>query len=147
MALRSFFIAGILAVLVGCAAPGKVATPLPLDLNITAPAPNMPKEAAAFSGTWVGLWEGKLEHTLVVEKIEGASATTVYSWGTEPSWGINRPGFTRQTGTIEPGGLLRVKLANGAEVVYKLAPDQQSLNGQYTLRGNVTLGAFRRPQP
>lgn len=128
---------GIALALAACVAPGKVATPLPLDLA----AP--PHATAGFGGTWVGNWERTLDHTLVVEKIEGATASIIYSWGRALSWNIDTPGFSRVTGTIS-GDLLRATLANGADVVYKLSADQQSLDAQYIRQGRLTLGKLSR---
>ena len=135
-------LAGLLGV-VGLAV-GQSSTPMPLDLKVVPPGEGVPKAAAAFSGTWVGLWGNQLDHTLVVEKIEGATAQIVYSWGTASAWNIRNPGFVRVKATINEDNILQATLDNGAEVAYKLSRDQQSLSGQYILRGRPTLGTFTR---
>ena len=80
---------------------------------------------------------------LIVEKIDGRSVTFIYSWGVAPASNITRPGFVRVTGTVDDEGVLRGTLGNGAEVAYKLSQDQQTLTGQYVLRGRTTLGSFK----
>jgi hypothetical protein len=137
---------GLAAFFSGCLAQ-QVNTPLPLNLDISPPASAVTKSVAAFSGTWVGYWEDTLASTLVVEKIDQSSASIVYSWGTASSWDINRPGFVRAVGKISANGLLSATLPNRAEVIYKLTPDQQSLEAQYIRDGRVTLGTFKRAQP
>jgi hypothetical protein len=43
--------------------------PVPANLKITAPDSSIPSAIAAFSGKWVGIWDGKLSSALVVQKI------------------------------------------------------------------------------
>ena len=68
----------------------------------------------------------------------------IYSWGVAPAWNITTPGFVRVTGTVDEGGILRGTLSNGAAVAYRLSQDQQTLAGEYVLRGRTTLGSFTR---
>jgi hypothetical protein len=81
---------------------------------------------------------------LVVEKIEGRNVTFVYSWGVAPAQKITTPGFVRVTGTVDEDGILRGTLSDGAAVAYRLSQDQQTLAGEYVLRGRTTLGSFTR---
>jgi len=53
-----------LLLLVGCAT-----VPLPADVRIVPPSTEVPKEFAAFSGKWQGVWDQTLDHILVVEEI------------------------------------------------------------------------------
>lgn len=117
--------------------------PLPFEMKVTAPASDLRRDVAGFSGKWVGLWESTLQSILVVERIEGDKATAIYSWGVSPSWGINRAGFVRFNGTIE-NGVLHGRLPNGAEVAFRIGPELGSLAGQYVRQGNVVSGFFRR---
>jgi len=103
---RIFAYCSLALIISSCAVPATVSTPLPLDLKITPPDAQVSKTNAALSGTWVGFWGGALAHTLVVERIDGSSASVVYSWGVQPSWGIQKPGFVRAKATISPEGLL-----------------------------------------
>ena len=118
--------------------------PIPQDVNVVAPEADVPRGVAAFSGKWAGLWANTLDHVLVVEKIDGRNVTFIYSWGVAPAWNITTPGFERVTGTVDDGGVLRGTLRNGAEVAYTLSQDQQTLAGEYVLRGRTTLGSFTR---
>ena len=130
----------IVLAIAGCAA----VTPLPPDVNVQAPAAGVPREITAFSGEWTGSWGGGvLDSTLVVEQIQGREAIIIYSFGTAPRWGINRPGFERVRGTFASGNVLRATLSNGANISYTMNPDG-TVNGQYEIRGAVTLGQFRR---
>jgi len=124
----------------GCAA----VMPLPRDVNVQAPAAGVPNEIAAFSGKWTGSWGGGvLDSTLVVEQIQGRDAIIIYSWSTAPRWGIHQPGFHRVRGTFASGNVLRATLPNGANISYTMNPDG-TVNGQYEIRGAITLGQFRR---
>ena len=144
MVLRVLSLACLIGLVAWFTPASAQSPPLPLDLKITRPASDVPKEIAAFSGTWGGKWGDALDHILVVEQMEGRTAQIVYSWGVAPHWNINRPGFQRVTGTIGQDGLLRATLGNGAEVTYKLSPEEKTLLGQYILRGNATMGVFKR---
>jgi hypothetical protein len=55
--------------------------PLPNDINIVPPAPNLPKEIAAFSGKWEGTWDSGLDSILVVEEIHDTWAQVVFAHG------------------------------------------------------------------
>jgi len=57
--------------------------PLPKNIKIVSPMPNIPIEVAAFSGRWEGTWEGvrPLDSILVVETIEPEKAKVIYAWG------------------------------------------------------------------
>jgi imidazolonepropionase-like amidohydrolase len=118
--------------------------PLPDDVTIVVPTPDVPPAMAAFSGRWAGQWGQTLDHVLVVEKIDGQTVTFIYSWGVAPAWNITTPGFRRVHGTIGEDGVLRGTLGNGAEVAYTLSQDQQTLSGTYVLGGRTTRGRFTR---
>ncbi len=55
------------------------AIPLPSDINIIPPSADLPKELAAFSGRWEGVWTYYTPFVLIVEKINEQSATVVYA--------------------------------------------------------------------
>lgn len=105
-----------------------------------------------FLGTWLGAWENpagehQIDTALVVEKTDGASVKATYLWGTAPQLGINAPGQFLVTGTIDAGDTLRISLPTGAQVVYRLSADQQSLAGEHTREGRVGQGVLRRVPP
>ncbi len=55
---------------------------LPKNITIVPPPPDLPKELAAFSGRWEGIWEaGSLPAILVVEEINLKEAKVINAWG------------------------------------------------------------------
>jgi len=136
-------------------------TPLPANFNVHAPAPQIPKPIAEFSGIWKGDWlvaasgegpVGILHHTLVVTRIEPSTssdfrAAVVYSAGAPPAtWQDGGPGFWELWGTVSADGTLRMKAPgpDGGEAVYTVADDGKSLKGQYLVQGKTITGTFLR---
>jgi hypothetical protein len=81
-------------------------TPLPADIRLVAPGPEMPEAVAQFAGVWVGMWEdaGELCHTLVVEEVfANGYARVIYSVGTSLVVNVRLPAFFRVTGRIVDG--------------------------------------------
>jgi hypothetical protein len=73
--------------------------PLPNDINIIPPAPDLPKDTAAFSGKWAGQFFLKRRFAgtkiiLVVEEIHDTWAQVLYSWGENISFG-QKAGYFR----------------------------------------------------
>ncbi len=59
-----------------------VEVPLPDDIKIAAPAKDVPKDIAAFSGVWEGKWTVSVaEAALVVEEINSKEAKVIYCRG------------------------------------------------------------------
>lgn len=53
--------------------------PLPDDVKIIPPSPDLPKELAAFSGKWFGTWGyGEINTILIVEEINEKEAKGIY---------------------------------------------------------------------
>jgi hypothetical protein len=115
--------------LLSACATGAIRTPLPTNIRIQAPDPSVPRDVAVFSGKWAGLWGGQLDHTLVVEKIEGNTASVIYSHGTNNNWFITQPGFFRARGTIA-NGVLTVPL-RGVTVTYTVVEGGTKLAGRF----------------
>src|SRR2546428_11558916 len=85
-------------------------TPLPADVRLVAPGPEVPEAMARFVGTWLGagLDEGSeaLCHTLVVEEVlANGYARVVASFGTSAAANTPLPRFLRATGRIVDGVL------------------------------------------
>jgi len=119
-------------------------TPLPVNLKIESPDSRIPPEVAAFSGQWVGKWEGVLDSTLVVTKIyaERAAykANIIYSNGVYIPWNILAPGYREYTGAIKDGTLT---IQRGRIIMmYKLSPDRSTLDGTYDNAGRQYPGTF-----
>jgi hypothetical protein len=73
----------VILVIVGltaCATPqsGVKEPPLPNDINIISPSPDLPKEIAVFSGKWKGTWIHGIDAILVVEEIQDTWAQVVF---------------------------------------------------------------------
>jgi len=121
---------------------GLVRTPLPDELMIYPPGPDVPAALAAFSGAWVGKWGDDLDHTLVVERINGSKVTALYSWGVSASGRAPQtPGFSRNHGVIDEHGVLRFQLRSGARVTYRLTGESR-LFGEWSMGGrplNATM--------
>ena len=69
-------------------------TPLPAEVRLIAPGPEVPEAMARFAGVWTGAWLDKgseaLCHTLVVEEVfANGYARVIYSVGTYA--GVNKP--------------------------------------------------------
>ncbi len=124
-------------------------TPLPSNPKIVAPEGSVPLEVAAFSGKWTGMWEGKLNSTLVVRKIHAANgkggykAEGIYSWGAYPSWGITRADYKEWEGEIKDG---RLEFQMGqADLRYTFSKEPNALDGFYVRRAQpATMGTFTR---
>lgn len=54
--------------------------PLPDDIKIIPPSPDLPREIAAFSGQRIGIWGGFLNSILIVEEINEKEARVIYAW-------------------------------------------------------------------
>src|SRR5262249_51815189 len=75
------------------AAPAS-AIPRPPEVHVTPPSADLPREVAAFSGTWEGAWDNVWSSRLVVEDIHADAARVVYAWADHPS-GRVQGGWTR----------------------------------------------------
>jgi len=122
----------------GAQAPPTV--PLPSDLKLDTPAPDVPARIARFAGAWAhDAWDGVLPHVLVVEIVDGAGrAQVVYALGDFAEANVKR-GYRRVTGRIV-ADFLSFDLNEGASVVYHF--DGDALRGTYTSsrrRYTVTL--------
>ena len=76
--------------------------PLPDDINIIPPSPDLPKEIAGFSGKWRGIWPWGGDAILVVEEIHDTWAKVVYSQGDVPRYNIPA-GYRRFKCEVIPG--------------------------------------------
>lgn len=123
--------------------------PLPTNLKIVSPDSSIAEDVAAFSGRWVGIWEGKLSSALVVQKIYPADskgrykAEVLYTWGTYSAWYITNSGMRELDGEIKDGQLVA---RNGPVVIrYRLSNDRNALEGQYqNARGQIFPGTFKK---
>lgn len=111
-----------------------------IEYNIVAPAPDVPADIRAYSGIWKGDWANQLCGVLIVESIQkDGIVQTKYVYGTNPGWGIAKPGFNPWTGTIANGVLkLPPTRTGGNSVEYKMRSPTK-LDGLFNSR---TTGTF-----
>lgn len=143
--------AGAIGVLVGvvvaatpAALPAQRTVLLPSGVTIVRPDPATPKELAAFSGKWFGVWgdpgsrSGSREVILVFERIETnpPRASVVYAWGPRPQnvqvsdrSHLTGPGWRRLKGPFV-GGAFHLTLDDTVRV-FRLGPGD-TLNGTWT---------------
>src|SRR5262245_58150864 len=126
----------IIAVAIGLALSTQVAsgkecpreTPLPADVHLIAPGPEVPEAMARFAGAWSGVQVGPgdsapLCETLVVEEVlPNGYAWVIFSMGPSPVLGVRMPWFVRATGRIVDGDLrVQLLLPNRPRLTYRLA--------------------------
>jgi hypothetical protein len=82
--------------------------PLPQDIKIVPPKPIVPQKSAAFSGMWVGSWDGMRDEVLVVEEIDQFLnqflVTVVTAGGAAPQWNL-KPGWSRKAASFQDEAL------------------------------------------
>jgi len=118
-------------------------TPLPADIRLVAPGPEVPEAMARFAGVWSGAWEDErgeaLCHTLVVEAILAHGYTRViYSLGTSAHRDLRQPTFLHATGRIVDGTLhLHLPVPYRPNLVYRLLGEM--LHGTFNDAGSAHL--------
>lgn len=132
--MRHLWLVGFL--LAGCAS----AVPLPFKVTVVPPV-GVPQELAAFSGKWQGVWDGTLDHILVVEEITENEAIVIYAWGSSVNPQIT-PGFRRTSATFE-GNSLVVNLPRPATVRYRMRPDGK-LDARYEWSGGLARAVMTK---
>lgn len=145
--MKSLVPSALLALLVAGCASGPSSAPLPPDVNLVVPSASLAPDIRALAGKWSGKWKsryGQLDHVLIVERLEGSSASVIYSTGALVSTqgGGPSPGWFRVNGTVEPG-TLTLSMRNGAQVTYKLQADG-TLSGTYVRQGDTSTGTLTR---
>jgi Beta-lactamase len=102
-------------------------TPLPADVRLITPGPEVPAALARFAGAWMGAWldQGKeaLCHTLVVEEVlANGYARVILGHGSSADWDVGLPNFWYITGRIIDGALhVRVPGRGGPKLAYGFA--------------------------
>ena len=124
----------------GSASAEQCETPLPDDIDIQAPAADVPPEQAKYSGHWGnGSWDGDFCNTLIVETIDSSGkAKVIYGWGT-PSHRKFKEGFVRVKAKFS-GDKLKMWFTGSREAQYQL--DGDKLKGKFYSRygvGTTTL--------
>lgn len=108
---------------------GEVAilAPLPKNIKIIPPAADVPKNIAAFSGIWEGLWNEDLPTILVVEEITPPDVRGIIAVGkTQKTAGV----WMYFEGKVATAGRLEFQLRNAqlktiSQIVYIIASDEE----------------------
>ncbi len=103
--------------------------PLPPDLKIVPPGPEIDPVLACFSSIWKGVWSVRaeaepyiyiIEHVLVVEELRRSDARVVYAWGRIFAF---KPGWARNMAAFIDGELKLVIPSHNAIVTYRMNPN------------------------
>lgn len=122
--------------------PAAGAAALDKTVVVTPPDNKVQKRYAAFSGVWVGSWDGALfDAQLAVRSIapNGAVEAT-YAWGT---LGDIKPGTADGKGRISGDRLKFDRFANGGDAIFTMQPDG-TLAGTYAIGPQSFTGVFRK---
>ncbi len=111
-----------------------MSVPMPADLRIVPPGPDVPPDLARFSGAWGnGAWGGIGPVALAVERVgPDGSAEVVYAFGACEQFGFEAH-WSRARGRVADG---RLRLDQGAGFLTEFAPGD----------GGVLVGRFVPPQ-
>jgi hypothetical protein len=105
--------------------------PLPNDVKIIPPSPDLPKEIAAFSGKWVGEWNIGLSSILIIEEINEKEAKVIYSVGDYPRMGI-QANYKRYTAKVLSRAKPRIEFTTELSALIFEMKDQNNLEGVST---------------
>ena len=124
-------------------APGGAAQ-LDSSVIITPPDSKVQRKYAAFSGIWVGTWDGVQDAKLAVRSVaSNGSVTVTYAWG---DMGDMNPGIVDGQGRINANGALKLdRFPNGINVSFAMQQDG-TLAGTYTVLEDPQkhTGIFRK---
>jgi hypothetical protein len=114
------------------------AAPLPDDVKIVAPAPELPKELAAFLAKWRGhfaISNSFLEAIMVVEEIgaDMKEARVIYSTGVLKGSRPSKPCYWRLKAKVIPGTLPKIEFVTeaGSKLTFEMNKDLKSLKATY----------------
>ncbi len=114
-----------------------------LEITITPPSADVPRELTAYSGIWESNPGGDLPSRLIVEEIHPNWATIVYTWADHPT-GEPKPGWARVRAKVVPGGKLRWAFPHKFTV--DLAHDGMSLEGKREQAGKLVTFSLRKAE-
>ena len=116
----------------------------PSDLVVNAPAPDATPDAAAFAGSWGGIWDwptGKLVARLIVTDVHADKVSFIYAWGSNPG---ATPGFSRVNDATVEGN--KIQFGN-FKMLYSFAvnPERNSIAAQLDARDTLNMTMTRCP--
>ena len=77
----------------------------------------MTADKTGFVGTWMGRWDNKQPHTLIVGSVEGETAKSTYAWAPSEAFKVSKAGSAPVTGTVTDGTLTMLPF-DGVTVTY-----------------------------
>jgi hypothetical protein len=129
--------------------PARAEVPLPVDISISAPTPEIRKELAAFSGKWEGNWSGNLDAVLIIEKIDNEKADLIYAWGDAPVWNTKKA-YGRYKAKVAPNGGAELTFQNPSGTInftVTMNRDLSSVNVQRMSPTGSAIETFKRVAP
>jgi len=142
------FICGLLLAIMPVLSWGQ-GPPLPSDVKIIPPDPNLPKELAAFSGRWGGevpfqvrSREFERKIIVIIEEIYQKEAKVVYAWGKVKGWTGpgSGEGWKRSTGSIKSNTIVLEVPEMKSDVQLTIGKDLNSI--EYTYYSGGTSSSF-----
>ena len=122
--------------------------PLPEDITIVPPSPDLPKEIAAFSGKWQGTWiiaRGRSEKiprnaVLIVEKIDEQEAKIIYAFGPYSGAKELKGWYKRFKAKVTPGATTKIEFItkDKSEFSFEMKKDLNGL-GAYYISGQSSV--------
>jgi hypothetical protein len=122
--------------------------PLPEDITIVPPSPDLPKEIAAFSGKWQGTWiiaTGRREKNprkavLIVEEIDKQEAKIIYAFGPYSGARELKGWYKRFKAKVTPGATTKIEFVtkDKSEFSFEMKKDLNSL-GAYYITGESSM--------
>lgn len=113
--------------------------PLPTNIEIVTPAPDLPKEIKAFSGKWEGIWDGYgLKSILIVEEIDPKEAKIIYACGEGP--GVQK-GYSQYIAKVTLSSKSKIEFGrktNNYEVkfTFEMQEDLKTIKGMRKYHSN-----------
>ncbi len=108
--------------------------PISESFEIIKPSNTVTSSIAGLSGHWYGMGDFIIADQLIVEKIDSAEATVLYSWGNHPR-GYFKNGWIRTTADVDDAGRIKFTL-DAATLTFELDPHEDLLIGYYE-KGNI----------
>lgn len=102
----------------------------------------MTANKTGFAGTWMGRWDNKQPHTLIVESVEGDTAKSTYAWARSDAFKVSKEGSTPVAGIVTDGTLTLAPF-DGVAVTYT-RQDDNTLDATYKDAAGERHATLRR---
>lgn len=118
----------LLLLLYGCAST----VPLPSQINIYTPSPEVSPKLAAFSGAWIGKWDSILDTVLVVESINSNSVVVGFGLGGGGSYAIvPQDYYEKINAKVLSDSSIGWRVANGNDFVFNMDESLNKVTGTF----------------